>query len=55
MSKYLLGIDIGTSGAKALVIDTAGDVIASATEEYPLYTPSRCGASRTRRTGGREQ
>lgn len=36
---YLLGIDIGTSGAKALLIDAEGAVVASATEEYPLYTP----------------
>ncbi len=39
MPKYLLGIDISTTGAKALVIDPAGAVIASATEEYPLDTP----------------
>ena len=39
MPKYLLGIDISTTGAKALVIDTAGAVMVSATEEYPLYTP----------------
>ena len=36
---YLLGIDIGTSGVKALLIDTAGRVVASASESYPLYTP----------------
>ena len=38
---YLLGIDIGTSGTKALVIDTDRDgaVIGSATVEYPLYVP----------------
>ncbi len=36
---YLLGIDVGTSGAKTLLIDADGNVIASATEEYPLYTP----------------
>lgn len=38
---YLLGIDIGTSGTKALVIDTArdGSVVSSATATYPLYTP----------------
>jgi xylulokinase len=35
----LLGIDVSTTGAKALVIDERGAVIASATEEYPLYTP----------------
>ncbi len=39
MPKLLLGIDVSTTGAKALVIDQAGNVIASATEEYPLYTP----------------
>lgn len=36
---YLIGIDIGTTGAKTLIISETGDVIASATVEYPLYTP----------------
>ncbi|MHB0876401.1 MAG: xylulokinase [Anaerolineae bacterium] len=36
---YLLGIDIGTTGARALLIDDAGRVVGSAGEEYPLYTP----------------
>jgi len=38
---YLLGIDIGTSGAKALLINASrgGEVVASATKTYPLYTP----------------
>ncbi len=36
---HLLGVDVGTSGAKAVLIDTAGTVVASATEEYPLSTP----------------
>ncbi len=35
----LLGIDVSTTGAKALLVDEKGEVIASATEEYPLYTP----------------
>jgi len=35
----LLGIDLGTSGVKALVIDEAGAALASATVEYPVYTP----------------
>ncbi|HEY9187277.1 MAG TPA: xylulokinase [Ignavibacteria bacterium] len=37
--KYLLGIDIGTSGTKSLLIDEKGKVIASYLYEYPLYTP----------------
>jgi xylulokinase len=36
---YLLGIDVGTSGAKALLIDASGDVVASAYSEYPLSIP----------------
>lgn len=36
---YLLGIDVGTTGSKSLLINEAGQVIASATVEYPLYTP----------------
>ena len=36
---YLLGIDVGTSGTKALLIDVSGCVAARSTREYPLYTP----------------
>lgn len=38
---YLLGIDIGTSGTKTLLINASkeGAVVASATKTYPLYTP----------------
>ena len=35
----LLGIDIGTSGCKALLLDTKGAVIASHTATYPLSQP----------------
>lgn len=35
----LLGLDIGTTGAKALLIDEHGNVRATATTGYPLYTP----------------
>jgi xylulokinase len=35
----LLGIDLGTSGLKALLIDENGAALASATVEYPLSTP----------------
>ena len=36
---YLVGIDIGTSGTKTILIDETGDVLARATLEYPLYSP----------------
>src|SRR5579862_861792 len=36
---YLLGIDIGTSGTKTILMDEAGRVVARATQEYPLHSP----------------
>lgn len=36
---YLLGIDVGTTGTKTLLIDESGAVISSATRTYPLSTP----------------
>ena len=38
-SKYLIGLDIGTSGAKCILADDKGAVLASSTQEYPLSTP----------------
>ena len=35
----LAGIDIGTSGAKAVLIDQDGKLLAWAGQEYPLGTP----------------
>jgi len=35
----LLGIDIGTTGSKAVLIDSNGDVQSSVTTEYSIYTP----------------
>jgi xylulokinase len=34
-----LGIDIGTSGTKTLAVKPDGTILASATEEYPCYSP----------------
>ena len=40
MSKrVLIGLDIGTSGAKCIAVDEDGVVLASSTQEYPLSTP----------------
>lgn len=36
---YLVGIDIGTSGTKTILIDETGHVLARAVAEYPLYSP----------------
>ncbi|MGE5139687.1 MAG: xylulokinase, partial [Rudaea sp.] len=40
MKTFLLGIDVGTSGTKALLVDAVnGAIRASATTEYPMSTP----------------
>ena len=40
MKQYLLGLDVGTSGTKCILVDPEnGRVAASKTVEYPLYTP----------------
>jgi xylulokinase len=36
---YLLGIDVGTTGSKALLVGADGAVKGSATTEYPMFTP----------------
>ncbi len=36
---YLLGIDLGTTGVKSLLIQDTGGIVAAATQEYPLSTP----------------
>lgn len=38
-SSLMLGIDVGTSGTKVLLIDAGGAVVAEALHEYPLRTP----------------
>ncbi len=35
----LLGIDIGTSGTKAILLDGQGRIAANVTEEYPVSAP----------------
>lgn len=36
---FLLGIDVGTTGVKAILITEKGKLVAKATAEYPLLTP----------------
>ena len=34
-----IGVDVGTTGAQAVAVDERGEVVASASSEYPLLTP----------------
>ena len=38
--KYLVGVDIGTSATKTIMMNEEGKIIASASCEYPLYEPA---------------
>ena len=37
--RYVIGIDIGTSGTKTVLFDELGAVVSSSTVEYPMYQP----------------
>lgn len=37
--RYVIGIDIGTSGTKTVLFDETGKAVSSSTVEYPLYQP----------------
>lgn len=38
---YVLGIDLGTSGLKGILMDKEGKIIISVASEYPIETPKR--------------
>lgn len=50
--RYLIGIDIGTSGTKTVLFDTDGNVVKSKTVEYPLYQPHNGWAEQNPEIGG---
>jgi xylulokinase len=43
MNKYVLGIDVGTGGTRALIIGDDGKIIAAATEEHQPFSSPRIG------------
>jgi xylulokinase len=40
---YFLGIDVGTGGTRALIVDAAGHVVASATEDHKAFASPQIG------------
>ena len=40
MTSYLIGLDHGTGGAKACIIDDQANILAYAYREYPIYANS---------------
>lgn len=41
MAQYVMGIDVGTTGAKAMVTDLQGNVIGKGYREYQLDYPHK--------------
>src|SRR5688500_4705895 len=37
--EYFIGVDVGTSGLKALAVSPSGKILASASQAYPLSAP----------------
>lgn len=40
MAKYLLGIDVGTTGTKTLLFSAEGKLMGQAYRPYPTQTPA---------------
>ncbi|PRC61258.1 carbohydrate kinase, partial [Mycobacterium sp. ITM-2017-0098] len=40
MSRYAIGIDIGTTGIKTVLLDTLGGIVATASRENTLHSPA---------------
>lgn len=38
--KYLIGVDVGTSSMKTILMDENGEIYAQASRDYPLYEPA---------------
>ncbi len=43
LPQYVLGIDIGTGGTRALIMDEKGKILASATEEHEPFASPKIG------------
>lgn len=46
-----IGVDLGTSAVKLLLMDGEGKIQNIVSKEYPLFSRIRAGVSRSRKTG----
>ena len=53
MDRFVLAIDQGTTGSRALIVDSSGHIVAAPTRSSPSTTRSPAGSSTTRRRSGR--
>src|SRR5580658_4202326 len=43
MERYIVGVDVGTGGTRALIADSSGRIVASATEEHAPFASPQTG------------
>lgn len=48
---YYIGVDLGTSSVKLLLMDKQGTVVKTVSKEYPIRFQSPAGQNRIRMTG----
>ena len=53
--KSMIGIDVGTTGVKTILVNEAGELLAASLKEYPLHTPHPNGLNRTPKIGGKQR
>ena len=41
--KYVIGVDLGTSATKTILVDQNGKIVAEASVKYPMYQLKRMG------------
>ncbi|STL19949.1 xylulose kinase [Escherichia coli] len=49
-----IGIDLGTSGVKVILLNEQGEVVAAQTEKLTVSRPHPLGRNKTRNSGGRQ-
>ena len=45
--KYVIGVDLGTSATKTILVDQNGKIVAEASVKYPMYQPENGWAEQT--------
>lgn len=51
MSRYTIGVDIGTTGTKTVLLDTTDKIVATASRETALHSPAPDSPRPTPRSG----
>lgn len=53
--KYVIGVDLGTSATKTILVDQNGKIVAEASVKYPMYQPENDGQNRIHQTGQKQR